>query len=228
MAFKVMPRRGSVPPTTEQVDAETLARFVAAVESRHSDGPLLIGLDGRSGAGKSTLAIAVTERLSSVAVIKGDEFYAGGSQTEWDNRSAIEKATTAIDWRRQLAVLNRLRQGEVAEWHCYDWEAFDGSLVEEVTTTRPAEVVILEGAYSCRPELAEHLDLTVLLQIDAASRRQRLLDRDGRDHRDDWLRRWTEAEDLYFAEICPPEVFDVVLTQPRAAGSSTSARLPTC
>ncbi len=205
-----MPRQGSVPPTTDPL----VERLVAAIERRRwqlGDRPLLVGLDGRSGAGKSTLAAAVVTTLPSVAVIKGDEFYFGGAQEAWDGRTAEEKSSMAIDWRRQLAVVETLGRREVARWHCYDWEKFDGSLVDEPTVTPPADVVVLEGAYSCRPELAERLDLTVLLRLANDARLDRLLARDGQAYRDDWLRRWTEAEDHYFSVVRPAESFDLVL-----------------
>lgn len=203
-----MPRRDSVRPTTEA------SRFISAIEQQLEgrDRPLLVGLDGRSGVGKSTLAADAAQRLPSVAVIKGDEFYSGGAQEEWDEHTAEEKASVVIDWQRQLAVLESLGRGQAASWHCYDWEAFDGRLVIEPTVTPPADVVVLEGAYSCRPELAERLDLTVLLRIDNDARLRRLLDRDGQEYRDDWLARWTEAEDHYFSLVRPPESFDLVLT----------------
>ena len=78
--------------------------------------------------------------------------------------------------------------------------------------TPPADVVVLEGAYSCRPELAERLDLTVLLHVESGVRLDRLLERDGQPYRDDWLARWTEAEDYYFSVVRPPESFDLVLS----------------
>ncbi len=47
--------------------------------------------------------------------------------------------------------------------------------------------------------------------IDDDVRLERLTARDGREYRDDWLGRWTEAEDHYFSTIRPPESFDLVL-----------------
>lgn len=202
-----MPKRVLVRPTTDPL----VVALVSAVEPLLGGRPVLVGLDGRSGAGKSTLAAALVSAMPSTVVIKGDEFYTGGHQEEWDDRSAAEKASLVIDWRRQLAVLNELASGESARWHCYDWEAFDGRLVDEVTVTPPADVVVLEGAYSCRPEIAERLDLTVLLRMDDNTRLERLLGRDGLAFRDDWLARWTEAEDHYFSMVRPPESFDLVL-----------------
>ncbi len=88
--------------------------MLSAIELRPGSAgrPLLVGLDGRSGVGKSTLAASVASALASVAVIKGDEFYAGGSQEEWDDRSTEEKALLVIDWRRQLDVFEALGRGD--------------------------------------------------------------------------------------------------------------------
>lgn len=202
-----MPRQDSVRPTTDPV----VDQLASAISPLLGDGPVLVGLDGRSGVGKSTLAAAVAATLPSTAVIKGDEFYAGGAQEEWDARSAEEKVSLAIDWRRQLEVLDTLGRGESARWYCYDWEAFDGRLVDDATITPAADVIVLEGAYSCRPELAAHLDLTVLLRMNSDTRLQRLLERDGQAYRDDWLARWTEAEDHYFSLVRPADSFDLVL-----------------
>jgi len=206
-----MPKQGSVRPTTEPSIVEQLVDAIELRAQELGDQPVLVGLDGRSGSGKSTLAGAVADAMPSVAVVKGDEFYTGGPQEEWDGRSAEEKSSLVIDWRRQLEVIEALGRGEAARWFCYDWEAFDGRLADELTVTPPADVVVLEGAYSCRPELAQCLDLTVLLQMDNDARLGRLLARDGQAYRDDWLGRWTEAEDHYFSVVRPPRSFDLVL-----------------
>ncbi|MEV1293962.1 hypothetical protein [Pseudonocardia sp. NPDC049635] len=185
--------------------------------------PLFAGLDGRSGAGKSTLAQALTQDVGpagdgpgQVTVIEGDEFYGGGSAEVWDRRSAAEKVDRVIDWRRQRDVLERLRRHGVAEWHGFDWDSEDWDseiipLVAAPTVVRAAPVVVLEGVYSCRPELHDLLDLRVLLEVPRHVRRRRLLDRDGDEYRADWDARWSAAEDHYFGTVMPPERFDLVL-----------------
>lgn len=190
--------------------------------------PLVVGIDGRSGGGKSTLAAAVAAHLPvahglTVAVIEGDQFYAGGSSSTWDARTAEAKADLVIDWRRQRAVLEALLADGVAEWRPFDWEADDWDADEIPLLATPsraatADVVVLEGAYSCRPELHDLLDLTVLLDPPADRRRQQLLDREGDTYRADWEARWGEAEDHYFGAVMPPERFHLVLGGCEAAG----------
>lgn len=203
---------------------DVLGRFCAHLQAvaARTDGSAFVGLDGRSGVGKSTLAAATQQQLGSadprltVTVIEGDQFYGGGSAATWDDRSAADKVAEAMDWRRQLAVLEALRSTGTAEWRSFDWDAADwdtpnSPLSAEISTCRATEVVILEGAYSCRPELHGQLDSTVLLDPPRPLRRQQLLAREGEAYRADWEGRWSEAEDLYFGSIMGPDRFDLVL-----------------
>ncbi len=187
--------------------------FVAATESLTGAGraPLVVALDGRSGAGKSTLARAAANRLDDCAVIEGDEFYAGGSAEEWDAMTPADRAQHCIDWRRQRPVLEALRQGRPAAYFGFDWEQFDGSLNTGQTICGPADVVILDGAYSARPELADLVDLRVLLDVPYAVRRPRLVAREGLDWHEEWFVRWSSAEDHYFDHIVPATGFDLVI-----------------
>jgi uridine kinase len=199
---------------------ERLRSLVAGAER-----PVFVALDGRSGSGKSTLAVAVRDAMGTVdgrpvvTVIDGDGFYAGGSPATWDRRSAADKADSVIDWRRQRQVLEALRDHGVATWHPFDWEsddwdADDPPLSPEVCRCESTGVVLLEGAYSGRPELADLLSLRVLLDVATEIRRAQLLEREGDGYRTDWEQRWSEAEDLYFGTVMTPDRFDLVLRRP--------------
>lgn len=190
-------------------------RVQSALDGR--DAPLVVGLDGRSGAGKSTLAAALAGRLGcDVTVIEGDDFYAGGSSTAWDERTTVQKVAEVIDWRRQRSVLRDLRDRGAASWRPFDWDAddWDGDVVplsSEPVHAVATPVVILEGAYSCRPELHDLVDLRVLLDVPRDVRRRRLLEREGEEYRSDWEGRWSEAEESYFGSVMPSRRFDLVL-----------------
>ncbi len=204
---------------------EVAAPFVELVQSavRTAEQVIFVALDGRSGAGKSTLAsIAATilaERDVRVAVIEGDQFYAGGSAETWDTRSAEEKVANAMDWRRQRLLLTDLRSDAHGTWRSFDWEAPDWDVepapleaAAQHLNIENVDVLLLEGAYSARPELHQTLDLRVLLDPPAHVRRQQLLAREGDLYRVEWEGRWSEAEDIYFDNIMTPGHFDLVIT----------------
>ena len=152
----------------------------------------------------------------TVTVIEGDQFYAGGSAATWDSRSPVERADRVIDWRRQHQLLSSLRSDGEALWHAFDWEADDWDSDDPPLRSAPirsvvAPVVVLEGAYSARPELHDVLDLLVLLEVPTEVRRRQLLGREGADYRADWEARWSDAEDHYFHSVMPPTRFDLHL-----------------
>lgn len=172
--------------------------------------PLMVAIDGRSGTGKSTLAETVRRRLEAI-VIDGDDFYAGGTAEEWDAMTPAQRADHCIDWRRQRPILAELARGEGASWLPYDWNADDGHLSDDLTVAHPAPVVVLEGVYSARPELADLFQLRTLLEVPDDLRRERLLHREGEFYRDEWEQRWASAEEHYFTSVMPAEAFDLVL-----------------
>ena len=118
----------------------------------------------------------------------------------------------AIDWRRLRAeVLEPLLAGRPASWRAFDWGRGQG-LSERVLTCDPVPVIVLDGAYAARPELADLVDVAVLVTLCDAVRRARLAVREGKASMRAWHALWDAAEDFYFGEVCPPEVFDFVVT----------------
>lgn len=168
--------------------------------------PTVIAIDGRSGVGKSTFAAGLAPSLSA-AIVEGDDFFAGGIAVRTD--TPAERVESCIDWRRQRAVIDLLRRNQPASWHRFDWESFNGDLDRRQTTCEPAWVVLLEGVYSGRPELADLVDVRILLSLPDDVRLARLRDRDGPI--EDWARQWHEAEEHYFSEVAPRDGFDLVL-----------------
>ncbi len=208
-----------VPEAAEHIIAAIRDRLVA------HRGPFVVALDGGSGAGKSTLAAAVAAGLGA-SVVQADDFFSSQrTGAEWDACSAAEKAALAIDWRRlRTEALEPLRAGGVPAWHPFDFAAYDyatgSGLATQVVTRPPTRVIVLDGIYSCRPELDDLIDLSVLVEAPAVVRRHRHHEREATDEAE-WHRRWDEAEDHYFAHVRPAESYDLVvrtdLTSPSVA-----------
>ncbi len=190
------------------MSGNALARAAGLVASSldRAVGPVVVAVDGRSGVGKSTLAAQLAEQFGGL-VIEGDDFYAGGTGILGDPPAS--RAARCIDWQDQRRVLGLLKRGQAAAWHAFDWDAFDGSRSAQATRVAPARLVILEGTYSARPELADLTDLRLLLRVPDAVRLVRLLAREGEIG--PWETQWHEAEDWYFAHAAPADQFDLVL-----------------
>lgn len=172
--------------------------------------PFLVALDGLSGSGKTTLSQTLGKQLNA-AVILGDNFYAGGQLGDWAPRTPKQKADGAMDWRRMRAeALEPLLQGTVAEWRTFNWETGVG-LSTSTITCEPNPIIILDGAFSSRPELADIVDLSVLAKIPDDIRRKRLDKREGVAFMAQWHQVWDESEAYYYANVRPDASFDVVL-----------------
>lgn len=173
--------------------------------------PVVVAIDGPSAAGKSTLAAALALRTEAV-VVAGDDFYAGGltesSLAGLADRTDADLAGTLFDWRRlREEALEPLRQGRAAHYRPYDWSVADGR-PHRPRRLEPQPLVVLEGVYAARPELADLVDLTVYVDTDPVRRQARYDDR-GDDPR--WRRHWERAERSYFSEVRPVTGFDLVV-----------------
>ena len=202
-------------PAVRAVLDVLVARGVTSLVPSHSarlDRPYVVAIDGPSGAGKSTLAAALTLRAPAT-VIDSDDFYSahlpGLDQPAREAMSNAEAAASIIDWRRLRAeALLPLSQRRAACYAPFDWEAYDGSLGPP-KMVGAADVVIVDGVYSARPELADVVDLRVILEVPSDVRSRRLADRPDPE---DLAHFWDRAEQHYFTDICPPDSFDLRLS----------------
>src|SRR5439155_8589894 len=165
--------------------------------------PILIALDGPSGSGKSTLAGMVAEALDATVVPADDFFAAEITDAGWEILSPRDRATRALDWRRlRSEALEPLLTGISAQWHAFDFEAgvrADGTYATRTDFTRrhPAVVIVLDGAYSAQPELADLIDLAVLVDAPMHVRQSRLTAPEPRSFLAAWHRHWDPAREHY-------------------------------
>ncbi len=192
---------------------------LAAINERMDRGklPLLVALDGGSGAGKSTLAHLIGESIPA-AIIPSDDFYAATiPNTTWDASTPEQRAANAIDWRRlRVEALEPLLARQPARWHPFDFAAAqpDGTypLSIDFVERQPADLILLDGIYSTRAELADLVDLSVLIDVPIAVRHARLDAREDADFLAEWHLRWDAAEAYYLTHVRPPSSFDLIVT----------------
>lgn len=171
-------------------------------------GHVVIAVDGRSGSGKSTLAEALVADLGA-ALVSGDDFYRVMEEDARRSLTAVEGVSLYFDWERlrDEAILP-LRAGLPARYNPYGWVE-GGGLSPRRVVIEPRSIVVVEGVYSARRELADLVDVAVLVETAPAERLERL---SLRGHgNEDWHSRWEAAEDLYFASLRPASSFDLVI-----------------
>jgi molybdopterin-guanine dinucleotide biosynthesis protein A/uridine kinase len=184
---------------------------MAAERGRRVGRPVVIAIDGPSCSGKSILATAVALR-SGAAVLEGDDFYRdtlpslSAAQREAMSDAAVVDAV--IDWERlRDEGLLPLRAGHAATFQPYDWGANNGRLAS-AKTVPAAKLIIVEGVYAARQELADLIDFAIYLGIDPDVRAKRYAQRE-----DDpgWRGFWERGEVYYFSDVRPPASFDLQL-----------------
>jgi molybdopterin-guanine dinucleotide biosynthesis protein A len=178
-----------------------------------SDRPVVIAIDGPSCAGKSILATAVGLR-SGASVLEGDDFYRdtlprlrAGQRAAMSDDAVVD---AVIDWERlRDAALLPLRAGQSATFQPYDWDADDGRLGPPKMIPA-SDVIIVDGIYTARPELADLVDAAVYLGVDPQTRASRYA---ARNNDPDWARFWERGEAHYFVHLRPPTSFDLQLDE---------------
>ena len=178
------------------VDAATaLVRIVEALAGGASGSPGVVLLDGRSGSGKSTLTTMAAERMPGTGVVRLDDVYPG-----WDGlRAASEQLVTGI--------LGPYSRHEPGHWRRWDWTADAPGRRETVDPSRP---LLVEGV-GALPAAARPLAvLTVWVELDEDTRRERALARDGDTYAPHWSR-WAAQEEEYLAREHPVDSADLVI-----------------
>ena len=172
-----------------------VTEILTAGESRRRPGrPLVIALDGRRATGKTVLAAALTLHHAATVVVPGDDFHAtelaGLSADERGRWPAAQVADRMLDWRRlREQVMARLAGGRP-----------------------PADLLVVEGVYTARPELADLVDLAVCVEADPAVRRSRVRSRE--QGAPEWVSFAERGEDYYFDRVRPVSSYDLRVTPP--------------
>lgn len=184
--------------------------------------PICVALDGASGTGKSTLANAIARKLD-LALIPLDDFFAADiPDSAWDTFTIAERLERVFDWQRvRESVLLPLRAGQPARWYAFDFVSGlqpDGTyrlqsqpIERAPTAALSTAIILLEGAYSAHPALADLIDYAILVEAPAELRRQRLAAREEAEFLRRWHQRWDPVEDLYFTQVRPRATFDLVV-----------------
>ncbi|PJN90963.1 uridine kinase family protein [Bacillus sp. mrc49] len=170
--------------------------------------PYLIAIDGRGGSGKSTLASLIQAACPGSAVVHMDDFHLPSSRC-FQLPPSQKPIGGDYDWKRVFRqVLKPLSEGMEARYQRYDW---DKDALAEWHAVPSEGLVIIEGIYSTRKELALLYDFTIWVECPRNRRLERGLERDGEEARQIWEDNWMIQENLYVEAQTPQERANLVV-----------------
>jgi uridine kinase len=182
---------------------------------------VLVAIDGADGAGKTVLADDLAPLLPGSVRATLDDFHHARAfrhargrtgETVWERSFDVEAVRRELldPWRRGAGSSYRRR------WH----DLMTDGLVDEPPRPVPeGGVLVVDGVFAQRPELADAWDLVVWVHADDDVRVARMAARDGvsadPDHPDQ--RRYLEAQAIYCERCAPEEHADLIVdnTDPR-------------
>ncbi|GAA2977425.1 hypothetical protein GCM10010519_10530 [Streptomyces lactacystinicus] len=190
-------------PTRQQLaDVAERAKDVAdglLQLSRTQGATRIVAIDGTGGSGKTTLAAAVAGHLDGAVIVHVDDFYRPMPDRERELLDAEQGYHRYFDWERlRDQVLIPLRDDRAARYQVYDWTTGQLGAWREIAS---GTVVIVEGVYSARPELARYYHFTAYVDTPRGVCLQRVRARG--ENPEAWIRRWRAAEDHYVHTTWP-------------------------
>lgn len=188
-----------------------LADLAARITVLPEDAPRLVGIDGVDGVGKTVFAdeLAQVLRRQSVDVLRIgiDSFHRPRAERYRRGRMSAEGYfRDSFDLPAFLrSVAEPLRHGGtgVVTTATFDYRT-DSPVAGEMVRVRPGGVVIVDGVFLHRDELAGIWDLSVFLRAPMAVAFTRMATRDGVPLDDRLLSRYRDGQRLYLVE-CAPE-----------------------
>lgn len=157
---------------------------------------LLIAIDGRCGSGKSTLGAYLQQKMHG-NLLHMDDFYLRPEQRTPMRR---EEPGGNVDRERFLEeVLLPLHKGTKFTYRPFNCRKWELDLPVEVEVR---EINIVEGSYSCHPELCDYYDLHVFLTVDPEEQMYRIQNRLGKMTCAETFRtKWIPMEEKYFSKM---------------------------
>ena len=165
---------------------------------------MIIAIDGRCASGKTTLAKKLNEAMGW-SVFHTDDFFL---RPEQRTPERLDTPGENVDHERFLEeVLLPLANGaEEIGFRPFDCKTM--SLAEPVRV-RAGRVCVVEGCYSCHPELLKYYGLKIFLTIDAEEQMRRIVSRNGAEKARQFAEKWIPLEEKYFSAYDIKSVCDM-------------------
>ncbi len=166
---------------------------------------MVVGIDGMAAAGKTTLAAELADKFCG-EVIHMDDFFL---PFELRTAERLKEPGGNVHYERFIdEVVSKLSAGEPFEYGVFDCSVMD---VTKKQYIKNSGLVIVEGAYTLRPEFRHLYDLKVFMKVTQRAQEERILNRSNAKKLKDFKERWIPLEEQYFEGLHPEDAADILL-----------------
>lgn len=167
---------------------------------------ITVALDGRAASGKTTAA-RLLAGLYDANVVHMDDFF-----LPFELRTPQRFSQPGGNIHHERFSREVVEQLSAQKPICY--RVFDCHTGEygRQRVLQPTRITIVEGAYCLRPEFRSSWSLRVFFDISPQEQRRRILQRNGPEQLEQFLRRWIPLEEEYFRKCQVPQCAHMVIT----------------
>jgi len=191
-----------------RVIANEYVRFLPLflrLDAKPQKGRTVLAVEGGSASGKSTLA-ALLQHIYGCTVFHMDDFFL---QPRQRTAERLSEAGGNVDRERVYEeILRPLIEGRPVRYRPYDCST---QALQDPVTVEPAELVVIEGAYSMHPLLRDHYDISVFLDVDPALQKARIQKRNTPPMAERFFAEWIPLEHRYFDAFAVKSSCDLVI-----------------
>lgn len=158
-------------------------------------GYVTIAIDGRCGSGKTTLANKL-KAYFDCHIFHMDDFYLQEYQRTYVRYN--EPGGNVDRERFKKEVLDPLKNQQDVLYRPIECSSMS---ISEGTVYPYKPINIIEGSYSCHPELIDDYDMTIFLDIDESLQYKRIEERNGKEALNMFINKWIPLEEKYFSSF---------------------------
>ena len=183
---------------TMQSENDIMEEIINEIKSlaESADKNVLIAIDGRCASGKTTFAGHLSEVLEC-NVFHMDDFFL---RPEQRTAERLKEPGGNVDRERfSEEILTPLtEEADSIVYRKFDCHTMS---LQSPVTVSPKKINIVEGAYSCHPDLIDKYDMKVFFDITKELQKERILNRNGSKQWEVFRDRWIPMEERYFEEF---------------------------
>ena len=169
------------------------------------EGAVTLAIEGGSAAGKSTLG-ELLHKVYGCTVFHMDDFFL---RPEQRTPERFAEPGGNVDRERFLEeVLLPVSKREPVAYRKFDCSTFT---LKEPVTMLPTTLIVIEGAYSMHPELAEYYNLSVFLGTSDKEQKRRIEKRNTPEMAKRFFEEWIPMERKYFDVMKVKERCELVI-----------------